>query len=167
MNVVEEIINGMDVRTAITNDLLEMANLVGKRVKVEHIDFSFYFSSKNGISHGIRAKIKWDRDKFIGDADGFMELHGDYNYINSGQRKVDGRLVKQARSFFKKYKVLFAAVWENVLDPDAVQEFLRGNMGFSSLLKEFEISMDFSERVKNLRELEVFVRDNSLFNMND
>ena len=41
--------------------LMEMANLRGKQVKTDNIDFSFYFSSKAGNSHSIRIKICWNR----------------------------------------------------------------------------------------------------------
>lgn len=154
--------------------LMEMANVRGKNVVTDKINFSFYFSSKAGMSHGIRVKICWNPNR-IGDnvIDGYMELHGDYEYISSPNpvNSCDSKDVKLARTFFKKYKVLFSAVWELVLDPPELQDYFRKLISFSDMLKEFHgIDKDVYEAIqfaKSLQELESIVRKTNAFNMND
>lgn len=63
-------------------EIRPMANVRGKRVKTDKIDFSFYFSSKYGINHAIRVKIRFDPARITHeDFDGYMELHGNYGWI--------------------------------------------------------------------------------------
>lgn len=69
------------------NILLEMANLVGKTVNTDVINFSFYFSDKFVANHGIRVKIIWNRNKMQGDNSGYLELHDDYKYESSNDSK--------------------------------------------------------------------------------
>lgn len=156
--------------------LTEMSNIRGKYVTIEDIDFSFYFSSKNNASnqHGIRVKICWNREKIGRDLlDGYMELHGDYKYVSSlnPNIKPDSIDIATARYFFKRYKVLFAAVWENKLDENILSDYLRGNIDFNTLLKNFEdISNENYQLINNttnLKSLEKTVREFNIFNMND
>lgn len=58
--------------------LIEMANVTGKFMKVEDIDFSFYFSKKNS-SHAIRLKINWSRNSMTGG--GIMRVMLNYMII--------------------------------------------------------------------------------------
>lgn len=154
--------------------LMEMANVRGKNVVTDKINFSFYFSSKAGMSHGIRVKICWNPNR-IGDnvIDGYMELHGDYEYISSPNpvNSCDSKDVKLARTFFKKYKVLFSAVWELVLDPPELQDYFRKIISFDNLLGEFHSikssSYEAIQFAKSLQELESIVRKTNAFNMND
>ena len=166
MKVVEKILNGDSTREILlteTYDLLEMANVLGKYVVTDKIPFSFYFSDKIGMQHGIRVKIKWNRDKFTKPEDGYMELHGDYVFVSRGSH-IPQKDINFARQFFKKYKVLFAAVWECELDPAEVQEFLAGRLKIEDILVLLNIS---DSSIKTLADLEVYVRKNNLFNMND
>ena len=166
--LVNKILDGEPVRSVLMEtDLTEMANLVGKKVKIEPIDFSFYFSDKREVNHGIRVKVKWNRDHLAGGTDGYFELHGDYPWVQSADGvKKDQKGIQKARNFFKKYKVLFAAVWEGCLDADVVQDYFKGVISFNELLQNFLIAFDFIG-IKSLKELEKCVRLNNLFNMND
>lgn len=168
--MLENIVNGENVRDVLLHgcsDLTEMANMVGKRVKTDHINFSFYFSTKSEVNHSIRAKVKWNKDHLAGGTDGYFELHGNYAWVQSpGGEVPDGNDLKLARRFFRKYKVLFAAVWEECLDANDVQDYFKGLISFSELLVGFLIGSDFSG-VHDLKGLEDYVRKNSLFNMND
>lgn len=158
------------------NSLFEMSNLRGKMIKLEDIDFSFYFSSKANVNtqHGIRVKICWNREKVSKDLlDGYMELHGDYKYVskNNPNVKPDKFDILTARYFFKRYKVLFAAVWENKLDENLLNDYFREKISLEELLDEFEdISVEDKEKIKearDLKDLERIVRENKIFNMND
>lgn len=155
--------------------LMEMANIIGNDIKVDDkLPFSFYISSKSAVhgQHGIRAKIIWNPSKAPANADGYMELHGDYEYtISSHKYKPSGKELKIARSFFKKYKILFASVWEEKLDPTYVQNYLSGYMSFKEMLTKF---YDVTEKqyyhlnhANNLQELEETIRKYKIFNMND
>jgi hypothetical protein len=155
---------------------MEFANMLGKRVMTEHIDFSFLFSFKNNCPYGIGVRIRWNRDKLMETADGYMELSGDYRYVSAedySSKDIDEiknpseEQLAQARAFFQKYKVLFAAVWERKLELDSVQEFLRKNISFEELKRSFEFDERYFENVRNLQEMEEVVRRRQLFDMND
>ena len=66
--------------------LTEMANVRGKHIEVEDVDFSFYISEKNG-NHAIRLKVCWNRERLISEECGYLELHGDYEYNQSSHLK--------------------------------------------------------------------------------
>lgn len=151
--------------------LCEMSTIRGKYAKVEDLDFSFYFSARNP-RHVIRAKIRWDRDKLGNTFDGIMELHGDYKYNPSpNSKKIPQYDIDTARYFFKRYKVLFAAVWEMKLDENLVIEYLKGQIKLSELILQFEnipqSDIDKMSRCSTITELNKCVRENKIFNMND
>lgn len=155
--------------------LMEMANFLGNNVKVyNRLPFSFYVSSKTAVhnQHGIRAKIIWNPSRAPASADGNLELHGDYRYtVNSHKYKPTRKELEIAREFFKRYKILFTAIWEEKVDPSYVQDYLAGRIPLRELLTKF---YDISEKqyyhlnhAKDLQELEEIVRKYKIFNMND
>ena len=155
--------------------LMEMANVTGNDVVVEpRLPFSFYMSSKMAVhgQHGIRVKILWNPSKSPANADGYMELHGDYKYtIGSHKYKPTGKELKIAREFFKKYKVLFAAVWEDKVDQQQLYRYFVGDISFKELLSKFDNTTEkqyyYLNHSKDLKELEETVRKYRIFNMND
>ena len=155
--------------------LMEMANFIGNDIKIDKkLPFSFYISSKSAVhnQHGIRAKIIWNPSKAPANADGYMELHGEYKYIISSHKyKPTAKELKTARDFFKKYKVLFASVWEEKLDASYVQDYLHGYRSFKEMLSKFysvtEKQYYYINHANNLTELEEVVRKYKVFNMND
>ena len=152
--------------------LMEMANIYGRNVKTDDIDFSFYFSDKTECNHSIRVKIKWNKQKIM-ELDGYMELHGDYQYVASSNASYtpSAKEIKTAQKFFKKYKVLFAAVWEKILEPYYIQEYLRGNIQLYEVIDGMELSDPQHTmrlwRVDKIYQLEQLVREWEMFNMND
>lgn len=155
--------------------LMEMANMVGNRVKTDaNLPFSFYFSTKSAVhgAHGIRVKILWNPSKSPNDADGYMELHGNYEYVRGSHKyKPTEKELKVARNFFKKYKVIFSAVWEEKMDYTSVQDFFEGEISFRELLINFtnvtEKQFYLINHASTLEELESIVREKKIFNMND
>lgn len=160
--------------------LMEMANFIGNKiVKEPKLPFSFYISNKDAVHglHGIRAKITWNPSKITSSADGSLALHGDYNYeVGSHKYKPTSKELNIAKDFFKKYKVLMAAVWEKELDADTLYDYLRGFISFNELLNKFEFINNFDVEskelykfyhCKNLEDLEKWVRKYGIFNMND
>ena len=154
--------------------LWEMANARGVRVKTDDIDFSFHFLTKNEMRHAIRVKITWNREKIgNGNFDGYIEAHGEYRYYQSPKSKAhpSKKDIDRARMFVRKYKVLFAAVWEKKIDQNAVLGYFEGAYTFKQLLSQFE---DITEKqfyqinhCNNLTELEKTVIENKIYNMND
>ena len=73
--------------------------------------------------------------------------------------------------FVRKYKVLFAAVWEKKLDQNAVLGYFEGAYNFKQLVSQFEGITEkqfyIINHCNNLTELERAVRENKIFNMND
>lgn len=151
--------------------LIEMANIRGKDMKREDIDFSFFFSRKYP-NHACRIKICWNRNKMTHDT-GVLELHGDYRYTQdySCEYTPDSVEIATARYFAKKYKVLFSAVWEEKLDPNDLTDYFRCRMSFDELLDCFQnLSSLNKSRIKScnsIKELEQCVIEYGIFNMND
>ena len=152
--------------------LMEMANLRGKDVKIEDINFSIYFSPKQTDQHSIRIKVLWNRERMnSGNFDGVLYLHGDYEYKQNpnADNKPDMYDIFELRYFAKRYKVLFAAVWENKLDPNDVEDYFKGRLSFEELLTLFlDLDSDDYDKIqqaRNIKELEQIVSGNNIFNM--
>lgn len=152
--------------------LMEMANVRGKDIKIEDLDFSIYFSSKNVVSHPIRIKVCWNREKMNNNI-GYIELHGDYEYHQAKgcDYKPDSTDVATLRYFVKRYKVLFSAVWEEKLHQNNLIRYFEGDIDFKELLTRFEdISTKEYPKIQeatNLKDLENIVRDFRVYNMSD
>ena len=155
--------------------LMEMACVRGNDIKLERLLFSFYFSSKEDVHgrHGIRVKIQWNPSKIISkDADGYLELHGDYDYVSGSHRYTPtSRELGIARDFFRRYKVLFSAVWEGKLHQNDLQHYFEGTLDWKHMLSAFdnvgEKGYYYINHCKNIQELEEIVRVYGIFNMND
>ena len=155
--------------------LMEMANVIGNDVVLEkRLPFSFYFSNKKIVhqQHGIRLKVLWNPSKAPDNADGYVKMHGQYDYIpGSHKYKPTAKEINILRDFCKKYKVLFAAVWECKLDSNYLQKYFDGRLNLIDLLTKFEniTEKQFYEinHCKTLVELENCVRKYQIFNMND
>ena len=153
-------------------NILGMSNIVGKVVKNPNkLPFSFYFSQKGDNKHGIRVKPMFNPDKLSVRLCGNLELHSDWEYTpGPDDKNVSSKLVKQMKQFFRDYKVLFAAVWEEELQEYVLEDYLRGLCSWSDLISELEFYSDYSEeldRIQNCSQLEDFVRQNNIFSMND
>ncbi|MCM1226187.1 MAG: hypothetical protein NC320_02020 [Clostridium sp.] len=153
------------------NDIFCMANLRGKDISIPHkLPFSFFFSERES-SHAIRVKPVFNPNKISKSSFGTLELHGDWEYTpGPDDKNVSNKQIREMKQFFKKYKVLFAGVWESELYDGAVQDYFRGIISFSDLLTEFEFYEEYQEEMENITTiegLEDFVRENNLFNMWD
>ena len=74
------------------------------------------------------------------------------------------------KDFFRTYKVLFAAVWEEELQEYALEDYLRGLCSWEDMMHEFEFYEEYHQeldQIQNCEELESFVRENNIFSMND
>lgn len=152
--------------------LMKMANLRGKDVKIEDINFSIYFSPKQTDQHSIRIKVLWNRERMnSGNFDGVLYLHGDYEYKQNpnADNKPDMYDIFELKYFAKRYKVLFVAVWENKLDPNDVEDYFKGRLSFEELLTLFlDLDSDDYDKIqqaRNIKELEQIISENNIFNM--
>ncbi len=153
------------------HDIFCMSNLRGSTIKIPHkLPFSFYFSARES-SHAIRVKPVFNPDRMSKSSFGTLELHGDWKFTpGPDDKNVSQKQIREMKEFFKKYKVLFAAVWEEELPEDSVQDYFKGFITFEELISELYFFDDYKkdmEKVKNIAELESFVRKNNLFNMWD
>ncbi|MCM1232048.1 MAG: hypothetical protein NC489_18155 [Ruminococcus flavefaciens] len=153
------------------HDIFCMSNLRGNTIKVPHkLPFSFYFSARES-SHAIRVKPVFNPNKISKSSFGTLELHGSWEYTpDPDDKNVSNKQIREMKDFFKTYKVLFAAVWEEELPDDALQDYFKGHILWQDLLGEFYFYEDYKsemKQIKNIIELERFVRKNNLFNMWD
>lgn len=150
--------------------LLEMSVILGEGVKIEKINFSFFFSPKID-QQTIWVRIVWNKEKTIKQHFGFMELSGNYEYIRAkdSNKHIAESDITAARNFFKKYKVIFAAVWEYQLEQTTAEDFFKGKITLKDLIRKLEIKIEKEdiEKISNLADFEKYVRDKNLFNMCD
>lgn len=155
------------------DDVMCMANLRGNQVKTETppLDFSFYFSGRNQNKHGIRAKVVFNPNRLQNDLTGVLELHSDWKFIPGPEDTfVTSKQIRTMKSFFQRNKVLFAAVCENVLQEDVVQDYFRKFLTLDEVIKSldcYEGNEDLFNDVDSIASLEKIVRKYHLFNMND
>lgn len=152
------------------DDIFGMSNLRGKYVKTDKINFSFYFSAQKA-SHAIRVKVSFNDTKINDDDFGVLELHGDWKFTpGKNDESVSSKDVRKMKAFFRKYKVLFAAAWNKEIHESDIVEFFCKGITFSELLQEFYFYDDYQEemdKIRNVEELEQFVREYNIFNMWD
>lgn len=150
-----------------------MSNIVGKFAKIEGpLPFSFYFGTKEAFgtenTHGIRVKIYPNRERYQPDNISELELHGQYMLHNTANINTD--VVKCAKEFFRKYKVLFAGVWEKVLIEENITGYIKNRASLQDIIEESYLTEEqqrILDHVKTIDEFERLVRQHQMFNMND
>ena len=152
-----------------SDDIMCMANLLGKDARVpRQLPFSFYFSTKNAV-HGIRVKPMFNPEKMSIELAGTLKLCDDWEYIpGRDDGNVSGREIRKMKAFFRKYKVLFCAVWCGAVQETPVTDYFRALKTFHDLLMDFDFYEDYKsdmDEIETVEELEEFVREKSLFNM--
>ena len=132
-------------------------NVLGKDVLVANLDFSFYFSSRlaygnSRSQHGIRVKVAWNQNKmyrcnprFTGE----LSLAGCCAYIAGPD--VSQKQLTKAIEFFLKYRVLFAAVWDEALDANWLKAYFLREISLDDLIRKMHFkSMPTAELVRLL-----------------
>ena len=162
--------NGELVQDTVSQDIFCMSNLRGKDIKIENVSFSFYFSSRES-SHAIRVKPMFNPNRVSKSAFGTLELHGDWKYTpGPNDKNVSKHQISEMKNFFKKYKVLFAAVWNDVLQENPVINYFQKVISFHELISEFDFYDEYADdldSIKDIQELEQYVRQHNIFNMWD
>ena len=151
--------------------IMGMGNLLGKTVKVpKPLPFSFYFSTNFDV-HGIRVKPLFDPEKMSIDRAGNLWLCDSWEYTpGKDDKHVDSKDIRKMKAFFRKYKVLFCAVWGKILQETYVEDYFKKRMSFKSLLKQFDCYQEYKDDmgdIDSIEELEEFVRENNICNMYD
>lgn len=150
------------------NDIIAMANLRGRKIKNPHkLPFSFYFSGKQG-SHDIRVKPIFNPDKMMINKAGNLKLNGDWDYTpGSDDKNVRSSDVAKMKEFFRKYLVLFCAVWDLQLPDTTVQDYFEGDIDLAELVKDLSFYQDnyaFLDTVHNIEDLEEVCREHDFVN---
>lgn len=150
--------------------MFEMANIRGKRVKnPKRLNFSFYFSSKDGNSHSIRVKPVFNPEKLIISKCGVLELHGDWEYTpGSDDKSVSNKDIAKMKEFFRKYLVLFCMVWDEQLTDGELEDYLLGLISWEELLSGITFYTEYSKElseISDVESLESFCREHKLVNM--
>lgn len=151
-------------------DILCMCNVRGRYVaNPGALPFSFYFSSGAGMPHSIRVMPVFNPNRLVSSLTGTLKLCDDWEYIpGKDDADVSSKDIKNMKEFFRKYLVLFCAVWDEQLSDGVVEDYFRGDILFSDMLKDFDFyEMQSSElnNIKSISELESFCRDNQLVNL--
>lgn len=153
---------------------MEMANLRGNDIKLHSsIPFSLFISSEKAVRgvHAIRVKVLWNPNKMTATPDGELQLHGSYDYkVYSHKYKPTSSELSLLKNYCKKYKVLFAAIWESILDPTDFIHYQEGLINFKELLTKFDLSGKnyyLVNHCNNVEELESCIRENKIFNLWD
>lgn len=150
--------------------LIEIANVRGRYVKnPSQLPFSFYFSSGVGVPHSIRVKPVFNSEKLKQSETGTLKLCDDWEYIpGKNDKDVSSDLVRQMKEFFKKYIVLFCAVWDEQLQDSVLEDYFMGSIDFTVMVKDLDFYELFQSELSDIHtveELENFCRNNNLVNL--
>lgn len=153
-----------------SEDIFAMSNVRGRNVKNPHnLPFSFYFSSGADVSHDIHVKPMFNPEKLKKSMTGTLKLCDDWHYTPGlDDKNVDQKLVNEMKSFFRRYLVLFCAVWDEQMQDATLEDYLKGEISFSKMLEDLDFYADKQDDLKKIttvEDLEQYCRQNSLVNM--
>lgn len=150
--------------------VLAMCNIRGRKVKNPHsLPFSFYFSSGTEIPHSIRVKPCFNPEKLKSSMVGTLKLSDSWEFTpGPDDHDISQQDVDKMRAFFKKYIVLFAAVWDEQMQDGVLGDYLEGEISFNEMLQDLEFYREYAEvldSMSTVEELESFCRSNNLVNL--
>lgn len=160
------------MKRIINESIFGMSNVRGNRIQVYPgaQPFSFYFSEKTD-THGIRVKPVFNPNKVHISEVGTLKLCDDWEYIpGKDEGHISEKDVKKMKDFFRKYKVLFAAVWEGELQEGDLVDYFQGVIDFDTVVESLECYLKYAIELSeciNVDDLEQVVRQHDMFNMND
>lgn len=151
-------------------DIFAMSNVRGRYVKnPRSLPFSFYFSSGSGVSHDIRVNPMFNPEKLKKSLTGTLKLCDDWRYTaGSEDKNVDSKLILEMKQFFRKYLVLFCAVWDEQMQDAVLEDYFLGNISFNTMLKDLDFYEEHKESLDNISDvssLEAYCRLHDLVNM--
>lgn len=150
--------------------ILCMSNVRGSEVNNPgRLKFSFYFSSGAGFNHSIRVKPSFNPEKLKLSKCGTLKLCDDWKYTpGKDDKSVSAQDVGTMKAFFRRYIVLFCAVWDEQLQDAVLQSYFEGRASFKDVIRDLDFYKDRSEdleHVEDIIELENYCREHNLVNL--
>jgi len=148
--------------------LLEMSNMRGIQVKIESINFSFFFSNKDAVKHSMRAKICFDKQKLKASTSSNLKLCDDWEFEkNTDAGNISQSQINDVISFFKKYASIFTAAWESIIEMDVLEDYLKGRIMLQTVVAEMEIDDNLKQKFifknNDIETFEEFIINNNIF----
>ena len=150
--------------------ILAMSNVRGKFVKnPSALPFSFYFSSGVEYPHSIRVKPSFNPEKLKPSMTGILKLSDDWGFIpgpNDGN--ISESEIAEMKAFFRRYIVLFSAVWDEQMQDGVLADYFRGDITFNEMLTDLDFYEEYRselDTIDNVEDLEKFCREHNLVNM--
>ena len=150
--------------------VFETSGIRGNYVKQPYpLPFSFYFSSGTGVPGNIRVNPVFNPEMLKRSETGTLKLCGDWEYTPGYMdQDVSDDLVQEMKAFFRKYLVLFCAVWDEQMQDAVLQDYFTGKISFDEMLQDLDFYETYSNELSSIRDvqnLEAFCRDNDLVNL--
>lgn len=149
--------------------ILAMSNIRGIHVKnPNNLPFSFYFSSGKNAPHNIRVKPMFNPAKLKESLTGTLKLCDDWEFkpgVNDKNVKPDK--IAAMKAFFRRYIVLFCAVWDEQMQDGILEDYFKGEITFQEMLEDLDFFDEYTEElsaISTVEELEEFCRINNLVN---
>lgn len=145
--------------------MIEMANIVGNYVaNPNKLSFSFYFSANNG-THSIRVKPSFNPERLIARKVGTLKLSDDWKFTpGEDDTKIKNKDIEIMKDFFRKYIVLFCAVWDMQLSERPVQKYFEGDYTLLQVMKDMDFYNENMKSIETIEDLENYCRKNKLVN---
>jgi len=148
--------------------IFEMSNMRGKTIKVENINFSFFFSSKDKMQHSMRTKIQFNPNVLKRDLTSNLKLCGDWKFTkNRKVKNIKQSQITEAIQFFKKYTSIFTAAWLEIIPMDILEDYLKRLITLEDVVNEMEIDDELKKKFifknNDIETFEEFVIDNDIF----
>ena len=157
-----------------SESIFGMSNVRGRHIKVEKgIPFLFYYSPKDEDrqSHEIRVKPSFNREKLMLSQAGTLKLCDDWKYIpGEKDQNISAKQITAMKQFFRKYLVLFCAVWDKQVYDTDLEDFMRGEISLAEFIQDLDFYdkyKDDLDQIKTVSELEDYCYKNNLINLRD
>lgn len=155
------------MKRVLHDSIFAMSNVVGNKVKIDKLPFSFFFSTKDGVDHDIRVKVIFDPSSFDPAGAGSLKLCDDWSF-DYPSKHISASKLHLMYKFFHKYIVLFCIVWEKQLDPNTLIDYFYNRTTLEDLIKELSFyneNKTLLDNVQSVKELEQVCRKHNLTNL--
>ncbi len=151
-------------------DILWGSGVRGRYVKQPYpLPFSFYYSPGAGVPCCIRVYPVFNPERLMRSETGVLELCDDWRFAPGYKdQNVSADLVREMKSFFRQYLVLFCAVWDEQMQDAVLQDYFIGTISFGEMTRDLDFYDQYKDALSNIHDvqsLELFCRDNKLVNL--
>ncbi len=152
------------------SDIFAMSNVRGRYVvNPRSLPFSFYFYSGEGVTHGIRVKPSFNPEKLKYSMTGTLKLCDDWSFTPGKEDKnVKNKDIESMKEFFRKYLVLFCAVWDEQMQDATLEYYFTGQITFQEMLEDLDFYNQYKSelsKINTIEELEEFCVKHGLVNL--